>query len=195
MKEKKKYTTEEIVEGILKEDSIVISYIYKRYYPLVQNMIILMSGSIKDAEDTFQNAFIVIFKKIQNEDLILTVEFKTYMIAVCKKMWLRQLKRKKIIDFKPLNEENKSESLINEGAGILDIMLLVEKNSLYHKHFLKLKKECQILLRLFYDKVKLKKIAEYFGLKNANQAKKKKYRCKEYLIESIKDDPLYNEYE
>ena len=154
-----------------------------------------INGSSKDAEDIFQNAILVIYKKTQNRELFLTVRFITYLEAVCKKMWYRQLKRKKIIDFNALDESDESEDFICNDDNMHNIMELTEKNSLYQKHFLILRKECQILLRMFYDEIKLKKIAEYFGLKNAHQAKKKKYRCKGYLLQSIKNDPLFCEFE
>jgi RNA polymerase sigma factor (sigma-70 family) len=190
---KKKYSTDEILMGINAGDRNILSYIYKKFHPLIQKTIIKKSGSEKDAEDIFQNAIIVIYMKIKNEDLILTVKFKTYLLAVCKKMWYRQFYRKKAIKFENIDEIAQTEEFIDFDEDLQNNIEQIEKNDLYQKHFSKLSIECQILLRMFYDKVPTQKIAEYFDLKNTHQAKKKKFKCKEFLVERIKKDPLFIE--
>jgi hypothetical protein len=47
-------------------------------------------------------------------------------------------------------------------------------------------------LQLYFDKVPLKNIAQIMGFKSEKYAKKRKFKCKEYLIKSIKQDLEYN---
>jgi hypothetical protein len=72
-----------------------------------------------------------------------------------------------------------------------DFSELVEKNErfkLYQKHFQLLGSDCQKLLQLFFDKVPLKQIAQIMGFSGEKYVKKRKFKCKEYLITSIKQD-------
>jgi hypothetical protein len=72
-----------------------------------------------------------------------------------------------------------------------DFTELVERNErfkLYQKHFQLLGSDCQKLLQLFFDKVPLKQIAQIMGFSGEKYVKKRKYKCKEYLVTSIKQD-------
>ena len=69
---------------------------------------------------------------------------------------------------------------------------LNERYRLYQKHFTNLGKDCQKILQLYFDKVPLKNIAQIMGFKSEKYAKKRKFKCKEYLIKSIKQDLEYN---
>ena len=72
-----------------------------------------------------------------------------------------------------------------------DFSELVEKNErfkLYQKHFQMLGSDCQKLLQLFFDKVPLKQIAQIMGYSGEKYVKKRKFKCKEYLVTSIKQD-------
>ena len=61
----------------------------------------------------------------------------------------------------------------------------------YKKHFQKLGDECKKLLQLFYDKVPYKEIAKIMNYKSIGLVKKKKFKCKEFLLKSIREDPEY----
>jgi RNA polymerase sigma factor (sigma-70 family) len=188
---REKYSTDEILDGIYSRDNKIISYVYKNFYPLVKNSIIKYRGSEKDAEDIFQNAVIVIYKGLRNNSLTLSVQFKTYLLSLCYKMWLRHYKRENIISFENLAEIIKTEDFIDDNEFIEESTEQVESANLFQKHFSKLDKQCQILLRMYYYKVPMEEIIKYFGLKNSNQVKKKKYRCKKELLDNIKNDPSF----
>ena len=69
------FTDESIVEGIRSRDSSIIKYVYKEYYPIIKFLITTNSGSDSDAEDIFQDALIILYKKILEENLVLTSSF------------------------------------------------------------------------------------------------------------------------
>jgi hypothetical protein len=66
-----------------------------------------------------------------------------------------------------------------------------ERYRLYQKHFQNLGKDCQKILQMFFNKIPLRQIAQVMGFKGEKYAKKRKYKCKEYLIKSIKQDMEY----
>lgn len=198
MKSKKRFSTNKLLEGIQSGDPEILSYIYKIYFPQMRTFVLRNNGSEEEAQDIFQNAVVTVYNLAKRGKLDLTVKFNTFLLAVGNRMWLRQLKRKGIINFVKIedgseNDYHEEDYQIEEE--VYETMESVEKNGFYHKAFSKLSRDCQILLRMFYDNVPIPKIAEYFGLKNPEQAKKKKYRCKENLINAIKNDSSFQEFQ
>ncbi|KOH46991.1 RNA polymerase sigma factor [Sunxiuqinia dokdonensis] len=183
------YTNEELLHGILRNDNLILQYIYKNYFYKINFFIKKNSGDDEDSNDIFQEAIIIIYRKLKANDLVLDCEFETYIYSVCRFLWLKQLEKRKnekekIQDNHEFNEEIYDRSF-EETAD------LNEKYKLYQKHFKNLGKDCQKILQLFFDKVPLKQIAQVMGYQSEKYAKKRKYKCKEYLVKSIKQDIEY----
>ena len=60
--------------------------------------------------------------------------------------------------------------------------------------FIKLKPDQQEILNLFSEGHSYEAIARTMNLKNETYARRKKYLCKEVLINLVKEDPEYQEY-
>jgi len=181
------YSDEQILKGILRHDNLILQYIYKQYYYNINYFIKKNQGSEDDASDIFQEAIIIIYRKIKENDLIFEKSsFKNYLFSVCRLLWLKQLEKRrvekeKLNDSLPFQEDLYDDNL-NE---------IIEKNErygLYQKHFSTLSTDCQKLLQLFFEKVPLREIAKVMGYKSEKYAKKRKYKCKELLISRIKQD-------
>ncbi len=179
------YSNEELLNGILRNDNVILQHIYKNFYYKVNLYIKKNSGNDEDANDVFQEAVIVVYRKLKANDLIINCAFETYLYSVCKFLWYKQLARVKS------EKEMMVESVMFESEFDHDFSELVEKNErfkLYQKHFQLLGSDCQKLLQLFFDKVPLKQIAQIMGFSGEKYVKKRKFKCKEYLVTSIKQD-------
>ncbi len=64
------YSDEQILKGILRHDNLILQYIYKEYYYKVSFFIKKNQGNEDDANDIFQEAIIVIYRKLKENDLI-----------------------------------------------------------------------------------------------------------------------------
>ena len=64
---------------------------------------------------------------------------------------------------------------------------------LFRAYFNELNKSCKRILRLFLNKISYEEIAKILNLKSAEVVRRRKYRCKESLIEKIKKDSRYLE--
>jgi RNA polymerase sigma factor (sigma-70 family) len=180
------YTDEAIVEGIGSRDSSIIKYVYKEFYPTIKFLITTNSGSDTDAEDIFQDALIILFKKILEENLVLTSSFKTFLYSICRNLWLQRLDRKFFsLEFLELENISSLQDLSFSDPSEVE----VEKYRLYQVHFLNLSEDCQKILRLFMNKRPLKEIAEVMGFKTEKYAKTRKFMCKEKLRNAILNDP------
>lgn len=179
------YSNEELLNGILRNDNVILQHIYKNFYYKVNLYIKKNSGNDEDANDIFQEAIIVVYRKLKANDLIVNCAFETYLYSVCKFLWFKQLSRQKS------EKEMMVDSTAFETEFDHDFAELVEKNErykLYQKHFQLLGSDCQKLLQLFFDKVPLKQIAQIMGFSGEKYVKKRKFKCKEYLVTSIKQD-------
>jgi len=181
------YSDEQILKGILRHDNLILQYIYKQYYYKINYFIKKNQGSEDDASDVFQEAIIVIYRKLKENDLIFEKSsFAGYLFSVCRFLWLKQLEKRRIErerlnDSLPFQEDLYDENLVE----------LVDKNErygLYQKHFATLSTDCQKLMQMFFEKIPLREIAKVMGYKSEKYAKTRKYKCKEILIKRIKQD-------
>jgi RNA polymerase sigma factor (sigma-70 family) len=185
------YTDDAIIDGLKKRDSLIIRYVYKEYYPTIKFLITTNSGTETDAEDVFQDALVVLYRKIAKENLILTSSFKTFLYSICRNLWLQRLDRRvfsneflDMEDLSELQEFSSSEQADEEH----------EKYRLFQQHFFRLSEDCQKILKLFMSKVSLREIAEIMGFKTEKYAKTRKFMCKEKLKNSIINDPNFKKY-
>jgi RNA polymerase sigma factor (sigma-70 family) len=184
---KVQYSVEALIEGIKNRENDVLTYIYQNYFQMIKSYILKNCGDEEDARDVFQEALIVIFKKVKSDLLVLNCSFQSYLFSVSRFLWLQQIELRKI----SLKERLDDHKPVDIGDDIFQISVENERYNLYRHHFDKLGDECREILSMFLDKVPLKTIADKLGLKTEKYAKKRKYQCKEVLINNIKNDLRY----
>lgn len=183
------YSNIELLNGIQRNDTIVLQYIYKNFYSNINFFIKKNKGDEEDANDIFQEAIIIIYRKLKANDLILDCSFDTYLYSICRFIWLKELEKRKIEQENLKDNHEFNDEIYDEG-----LQIIIDKNErykLYQKHFALLGKDCQKILQLYFEKVPLQTIANIMGFKSEKYAKKRKFACKEYLMKSIKQDMNY----
>lgn len=177
-----------LLEGLLQSNPKAVQEIYDLALPTIIIWIKQNNGSEADARDVFQEALIAIFQKVQNGELQLTCTLKSYLKAVCKYIWLAKIR----------NRKNRKEQTLEDIEQVQldeDMQQRIEnaeRNQLFFKHFDKLDHKCRQILQWYFDKVPLKEIAKRLNT-SEGYIKKRKFQCKEKLIQLIKKDPLYFE--
>jgi len=174
-----------IIEGIKNQDEKTLEWLYDVYYQTVKKYIINHSGTDEDVSDVFQDSIIILYKQIIEESLNLTTDLKGYFYGVARNIWNAQLRKKKritelVIDLP--DDVNAEEST--------DLMF----ERILSRAYQVLKSDCQKLLTQYSEGLSYEEIAERLNLKNEIYARRKKYLCKEILMELIKKDPEYQEY-
>ncbi|MEA3443548.1 MAG: sigma-70 family RNA polymerase sigma factor [Bacteroidota bacterium] len=186
--ELKKYTEEEVLAGVLGNSSKILQYVYKEAFPGVRRYILNNSGNDEDAKDIFQESIIIIYKKLKSKNLVLTCSLKVYLYSVCRLLWLKQLEKKR----RNVEEVKVGEYLVDIEEDIFEMTEQNERYNLYRNHFEKLNKDCKKIMKLFLEKVSLKEIAKIMGY-TEKYAKKRKFKCKEALVKSIRNDNEFKE--
>jgi RNA polymerase sigma factor (sigma-70 family) len=139
-----------------------------RSLPAIKKYICSNNGNAEDAKDIFQDALVVLYKKVQADELVLTVPLATYLQAIAKNLWLQELRRR-----------NKLPLTTDTAAGIADTVAGDDKNSNHAiAAFNLLGEKCRQLLILFYFKKKnFREIAAALAFSDEKTAKNQKYRC------------------
>jgi len=183
------YSSLDLLNGILRNDTIILQHIYKNFYSSINFFIKKNSGDDDDANDIFQEAIIIIYRKLKANDLVLDCTFETYLYSVCRFLWLKQLDKRRLEKEKIKDNHEYNDDIYDDG--LEKVADLNERYRLYQKHFANLGSDCQKILQLYFDKVPLRNIAQIMGFKSEKYAKKRKFKCNEYLIKSIKQDFEY----
>ncbi|PKV48095.1 RNA polymerase sigma factor (sigma-70 family) [Aquimarina sp. MAR_2010_214] len=177
-----------IVEGIVKGDTTIIKFFYKKNYQYIRKLILQNKGNEDDVEDIFQDALVLVYQKLSSGNLELRCSLNSYFYGVCKNMWRNRLRKKSRLKF--------SENINNDCNEMIDVVLknieYKEREDLYRKYFLKLNDVDQMILRLYIERKTMKEIAKLTGY-TESYVRKKKFESKKKLLEMIEKDPIYKE--
>jgi len=183
------YSNEAILEGIRLRSKVILEYVYEECYPLISSLVLKNSGVAEDVQDILQDAMVILFRKVKNEDLELKCSFKTFLFSICSHLWLQRLEKRQ--------RETRYFRSVAERVDLSEDVLIeiydteAEKYRIYQKHYLSLDEECQNLLRISLKNLSSREIADVMGYKTEKYAKVKKFRCKEELKTRIINDPAY----
>jgi RNA polymerase sigma factor (sigma-70 family) len=174
-----------IIDGVRNQDDKVLNWLYDNYFQAVKNHVLSNSGSEEDVSDVFQDTIIVLYNQITGDDLNLSTDLKGYFFGIARNVWSAQLRKKQRtvdLDIDPPDEEEPDE----QSDQVLERII--------SRAFQKLKPDQQMVLSLFSDGLTYEEIAIKMNLKNEVYARRKKYLCKEALLELVKEDPEYQEF-
>ena len=177
-----------LLNGLLNADRHCIREVYDLALPAVIQWVRQNRGQESDARDIFQEALLALYKRLESGDFQLTCQLKSYLRILCRNLWLTRLR----------DNQKYSDVELGPGEEIAPDQLVTEqieqseRQQLYRKHFDRLGENCRKILRLSFDKVPQKEIAQKLNLSEA-YVKKRKFLCKKQLIESIKADAVFKE--
>lgn len=176
------------LEAVRTNDEKRIREIYAAFLPRITHFIQKNGGTLEDAQDVFQDALITVYRKSKEHDFVLTSQFYTFLYGICRNLWGNRLQKKSRTEL-PITDTYHYQNI----PAIDQLLANVEEENLFWDAFHRLSPDCQELLHLFFDKVKMETIAEKQNLSSVSYAKKKKFQCKEKLVALVKADPRFNE--
>jgi RNA polymerase sigma factor (sigma-70 family) len=167
-----------IVAEIRNKNNVVLRELYKTHYAMAVNLVCANSGTEQEAKDVYQEAVIAFYEKVQQPQFSLSCKIKTYLYAVCRRLWLKRLWEKK--------RTNGSMHELETFSGIEDDMIEIEeKENRFAKMDTALKalgEPCRSIIEDFYIRdLSMENIREKFGYTNPENAKNQKYKCLQRL--------------
>jgi len=189
-RKKESYSDSEIISILTsrkKHEDAVLRFLYAEVQPSLTKFILSNNGSSDDVEDIIQDAIIVFYEKVKNNQLQLEKTVSGYIYTVGKYMWYNKLRKNK----KQVRLENNDFSKI--GLDEFDIELFHTNETSFVKELLsKIGKACQtVLQQSVFEKIAMDQIAQLNGYKNEQIARNKKYRCLKELRTVIEQSTQY----
>ena len=181
------FSDDNILEGIAQGDRKVLDFIYERYYGKVEGFLTGKGGDPEHIRDVFQDAILAIIRKVRGDGLVLSCSFSTYLFAVCKNIWMHDMRKRRY----HLAEESFLDRASEPETA--DTELEERRRALFNRHFQKLSKDCRELLTMHFNKIPLADIMKKFGYSSEHYTSDRKYRCKQSLYNRIRKDPEYKE--
>jgi RNA polymerase sigma factor (sigma-70 family) len=167
-------------------DNLVLDYLYKNVLPKIRNYITMNNGNKAEADDIFQDAVIIMYKKIKTGEALEVQNIDGLMFYICKNLWINRVSK--------LNKTIKlehSEPIEDYTENALDNLLSTEKSNAFLQIFELLEDRCKQLLRLsIYHQQSMEEIAVKMQFTSTNAAKTHHYRCKQRLAELVAQDDI-----
>lgn len=186
-----KHPNEWYTDGLRRQVPEVIRGIFEEFLPQVDVFVRNNSGTREDAKDVFMYGVEVVYRKVQSGELKLSAGFFTYLFEVCKRHWLKSLRRKKFDAGVTPDDPAVSNVATIEPENALSEH--TERRRLLAEKFAKLQEDCRMVLSLsWHTDLSMEQIAETMNWTYA-YARKRKHQCKEYLIAAVKSDHRYSE--
>lgn len=180
----KKYSDSDIIDGIRRQDNRILTYLYDAYYEVIRDHLRRNSGSDDDVYDVLQETVVIIYRQVTVEGLTLTGDLKGYFFGVARNLWNAQLRYRSRLTSLETDPEDYAEQEDISSAALERIVI---------RSFALLKEDCRMILNLYSEGHSYEEIARRMSLKNETYARRKKYLCKEALMEIIKADPEYQD--
>ena len=178
----KKIPDSEIIEQLQFGDSRsidkVLLYLHRRVYHTVVSFVKKYKGSVADSEDLFQDGLVALYRLAKEGKLKKdATNVEAYLFSICRNIWYKQLqKRKETYEV----DENANAVPIEELA--LYSLMEEEKKAAIDQLLSRIGDKCkQLLVYYFYDRLRLKKIAELMDYSSEQVAKNKKSECMKKL--------------
>ena len=130
-------------------------------------------GNKEEANDILQEALIILCRKVNDLDFVLTSSLDTYIFGIAKMLWRSELCKK--------NHQTAWSEFANAGDNEIEVLINQENNyKLAEKALNSISDICIRILELFYiKKESMSSIAVALGHSSENAAKTQKYKCLE----------------
>jgi len=168
------FSDEALLEGIRNEEAAALAYLYKHHYPMILHFVQNNNGTDDEAKDIYQEAVIVFYEKVKDQNLELNCQIKTYLYSICRRLWLKKLALKNRFACMVID----SDTFVQVEAEVAEL----EENEVKFKKMgealVQLGEPCKTLLEDFYmQDLSMQSITEKFGYTNADNTKNQKYKC------------------
>lgn len=178
-----KPTDQQILERIKQGDQKMLLFLYKRNIDSIRSYILRNNGNSSDVEDMMQESLVILWQNAQKTDFVLSSKLDTYLYAIAKNLWLKQLRKSGRVTLSDF-ESDHSPDIADVSEEYSD-----DKFRVLSKYLQQIGETCKTLLSLFYfEQWDMEQIAAKMQFANADTAKAKKYQCKKKLESLIRQN-------
>ena len=176
--------TKDSIHKFIVGDTATIRKFYSKNFHIVRNFITRNNGDESDAEDTFQEAMIILYQRLKHQNVNFNISMNSYFIGICKNLWRNKLKQNKKIVY--LDSDTSIEKHENDP----EYLEIADVKKIYEQHFYNLSPKCQDLFKLYFSGLKAADIAKVKN-KSPEIIRKQKYDCKCCLLKMFETDKTF----
>ena len=161
------------IKDFKSNNNCAFGILYERYFILTKKFVLNNSGNSSDAEDVFQDAMMILFVKLSDENFKTYTCLSNYVMGITKNLWLKKLKNRKFFvefpdEYYKTNHEEIDIAIENERDFMDKIVDYIQKISTH----------CQNLISDIYFKNKnIEEIREKYNYTSQHNAQNQKYKC------------------
>jgi RNA polymerase sigma factor (sigma-70 family) len=139
----------------------------------------------KDAEDIFQDTFIIFDRNIRQGKFKGNSSLKTYFLSIVKRRWWQVLSKKRPQGALQTEKEK-------QGTDDVETLFITrEQRQLFDQALSHIGERCQLILKLYQLDYSMKEIADATGISSATMAKKETYRCRIRFRRFLEVNPIW----
>jgi RNA polymerase sigma factor (sigma-70 family) len=177
------------VEALLRHEEPVLKEMYKRFSPAIIHHVVKNSGTEADGKDIFQEGLVAVYQRALKGGFVLHVNFESYLLAVCRNLWLMQLRKKAShkVTFPGTLQYETEADVFGEAEHIANTharqLLIEEKMN-------EVGESCQKVLRLSLGGMPLEEVARNMNTTYA-YIRKKKSECVNRLMNLVRQSQQF----
>ena len=161
-----------------------LELLYQKSMGKIKKMTKDLGGSNEDALDVFQEAVLVIVRKVKTKEFDFTYDVDAYLYTVSKRMMINKRKRDNRIEYKEAFEDHmvgrdvqQHEKTQQNHQSLMDIFSLLGE-------------KCKTLLKsIFIEELNTEELLLKFEISSADVLKTNKSRCKKKLLDLMNKQP------
>ena len=162
----------ELIEQLRAGDNRSVDLLYRRFYPSVEYFVLRNNGDNDQASDLFQETLVVLLTSLRDPSFRLTSSLKTYVFAISRNLWLKQLRKSaRWTTLEAVDEERVATALADSESspGVYQTVMSI---------MIKLTLRCMKLLSsIFFDQKGMTQIMKDDGYTSLHSAQNQKYKC------------------
>ena len=188
-----KLTNKDLILAIKSGKNIdeAISFIYKNYYGLLENIVLSNNGNKADAEDVIQEVLVVFIEMVTKDKYRAEASIKSFLYTLTRNLWISEIRKRSSAQKRNTTYEDSRELIEKD---ISDYLVYHESQKLIMTLFEKLGEKCnQILTYFYYNNYSMKEILEKVSYGNEQVLRNKKYKCLKGLINMVNSSPAIME--
>jgi RNA polymerase sigma factor (sigma-70 family) len=167
--------------ALLADRHATLTQLYRRTFPVVARHVGRHGGTVADAQDVFQDALLVLYEKAVAETLTLTAAPGTFLVAVSRNLWRRELQRRGQHPTAELTDAHRDELPAEEAeADPTDTRPVLD-------YLAQLGEKCRnMLLGFYYHRQPLEQLAAAHNYRSIRSATVQKFKCLERLRHAVR---------
>lgn len=168
------------------DNNSAFGILYEKYFELTKNFVLNNSGNLSDAEDIFQDAMMILFVKLSDENFKTYTCLSNYVMGISKNLWLKKLRNRKF--YVEFPDEYYQTNQIEIDSAIENERDYLDKMADY---VMQISTHCQNLITdIFYYQKNMDEIKEKYRYSSQHNAQNQRYKCVAQIRKAKERDDL-----